>query len=117
MATAEANRVQRSTAQRILYCYAHERLTRTLRDLVDVQEIAYAHAVERGYQFGPLFLEEDSSGCAMQALVDVLTRHVGRVAVAVPHRGHLIPLGGAQEWQQMLEHLTGHPVVFTNQTP
>jgi len=116
MATAEAQQLQRPAARRTLYCYAHEHLTRTLRGLTGAQETAYAVAVERGYELGPLFLEEDSSGSGMQALVDALTLHDGAVAVAMPHRGHLIPLGGPQTWQTFLEVLTGHPVVFTSRT-
>jgi hypothetical protein len=102
--------------QRILYCYAHERLARTLRDLVDVQAAAYRVAVDRGYQLGPLFVEEDSSGRAMQALIESAAVHDGAAAVAVPHRGHFIPLGGPHEWQLVLEELTGHPLVFTSHT-
>jgi hypothetical protein len=106
-----------SAVQRTLFCYAHERLTRTLRNLADLQEAAYAAAVERGYRLGPLFVEEDSSGRAMQALIDATALPSGGAAVAVPHRGHLIPLGGSQEWQQLLEELTGHPLVFISHTP
>lgn len=106
-----------STARRVLYCYAHEGLTRTLRDLVGVQEAASAVAVERGYHLGPLFVEEDSSGNAMQALIEEMTIQLGKAAVAVPHRGHLIPLGAPQDWQWLLEDLTGHPLVFINHTP
>ena len=127
MATAEANPPWRPgsdhgggagpAVQRTLFCYAHERLTRTLRDLANVQEAAYTEAVERGYLLGPLFVEEDSSGRAMQALIDAMTVQPGEGAIAVPHRGHLIPLGGPQEWQQLLEELTGHPLVFISHTP
>ena len=113
MASAELNPAVRRT----LFCYAHERLTRTLRNLADLQEAAYAEAVKRGYYLGPLFVEEDNSGRAMQALIDAMTDEVGHGAIAVPHRGHLIPLGGPQEWQQVLEELTGHPLVFISHSP
>jgi hypothetical protein len=105
------------TARRTLFCYVHERLTRTLRDLVDVQKAAGAMAFERGYLLGPLFVEEDSSGRAMQALLDAMTDQAGEGAIAMPHRGHLIPLGGPEEWQQLLEQLTGHPLVFVSRIP
>jgi hypothetical protein len=106
----------RRTGQRILYSYAHECLTRTLRDLADVQDAAHARAAECGYQLGPLFLEADNSGSAMQALVDAVRCGAGRAAVAVPHRGHLIPIGGAWEWQAFLQDLTDHPLVFARPT-
>jgi hypothetical protein len=117
MTTAEPNQEQRSIVRRTLYCYAHERLVRTLHGLVDVREAAHAQAIEHGYHLGSFFLEEDSSGRAMQALIDTMARDGGAVALIVPHRGHLMPLGGAEEWQQFLEYLTGHPLVFTSRTP
>ena len=95
-----------SSVHRILYCYAHERLARKLRDLVEVQQAACRVAIERGYGLGPLFVEEDSSGRAMKALIDAVVSHAGGAAVAVPHRGHLIPLGGPHEWQVFLEEIT-----------
>jgi hypothetical protein len=53
----------------------------------------------------------------MQALVDAVAAvHDGSAAVAVPHRGHLIPLGRPHEWQMLLEQITGHPLVFTGRT-
>jgi hypothetical protein len=106
----------RSSLQRILYCYAHERLARTLRDLVEVQRAACRVATERGYHLGPLFVEEDSSGRAMQALIESAAVLDGAAAVAVPHRGHFIPLGRPHEWQLFLEEMTGHPLVFTSHT-
>jgi hypothetical protein len=106
----------RRAPQRTSYCNAHECLTRTVRDLACVQEAEYAQAVERGYHPGPLFLEADNSGSAMEALIDAVTRGVGRAAVAVPHRGHLIPIGGAWEWQAFLQDLTDHPLVFARPT-
>ncbi|TDX03713.1 hypothetical protein [Kribbella sp. VKM Ac-2566] len=127
MATTEVNPARRPgfdhgggaepAVQRTLFCYAHERLTRTLRDLAELQEAAYAEAIERGYQLGPLFVEEDSSGQAMQTLIDAVLLEIGGAAVALPHRGHLIPLGGPREWQQLLEELTGHPIVFISRIP
>jgi hypothetical protein len=60
-------------------------------------------------------VEEDSSGRAMQALIDTAAVHDG-AAVAVPHRGHFIPLGRPHEWQLLLEEVTGHPLVFTSHT-
>ncbi len=106
----------RSSVQRTLYCYAHERLARRLRDLVEVQQAANRAAIDRGYCLGPLFVEEDSSGRAMQALIDDAASHDGGTAVAVPHLGHFIPLGGPHEWQQLLELITGRPLVFTGHT-
>ncbi|MFD3400283.1 hypothetical protein ACFWUU_06400 [Kribbella sp. NPDC058693] len=106
----------RSGTQRILFCYAHERLARRLRDLVELQTAAFQAAEQRGYRLGPLYVEEDDSGQAMQALIDAAMAHAGAVAVAVPHRGHLIPLGAPREWQQFLEELVGHPLVFTGHT-
>ncbi|MEV4263805.1 hypothetical protein [Kribbella sp. NPDC049584] len=105
-----------SGTQRILYCYAHGRLARRLRDLVEVRKAALHAAEQRGYRLGPLFVEEDDSGQAMQALIDAAMAHAGRAAVAVPHRGHLIPLGAPREWQQFLEELVDHPLVFTGHT-
>jgi hypothetical protein len=101
----------------MLYCYAHERLARKLRDLLEVQEAAYLIAMEHGYDLGPLFVEEDGSGRAMQSLVEAATSHIGGAAVAIPHRGHLIPLGGPLEWQAFLEESIGHPLLFTGHTP
>lgn len=108
-----------SGVRRTLYCYAHERLARTLRALFVVQQAANRAAIDLDYCLGPLFVEEDSSGQAMQALIDAATAtsHDAGAAVAVPHRGHFIPLGGAREWQLFLEQLTGHPMVFTGHTP
>lgn len=103
--------------QRTLYCYVQESLVHTLRKLVDVQAAAYALAIQRGYRLGPLFVEEDDSGSAMWALFEAVEAAPGRVAVAVPHRGHLIALGGLDRWQQLLEELTGHPLVVTGRTP
>ncbi|TCC28750.1 hypothetical protein [Kribbella sindirgiensis] len=125
MATAEVNPAlwpgsdhgAEPAAHRTLFCYAHERLTRTLRDLAAVQEAAYAMAIEREYHLGPLFVEEDSSGRAMQALIDATALTHGGAAIAVPHRGHLIPLGAPREWQLLLEELTGHPLVFIGHIP
>lgn len=117
MRVSQTNPDTRPVGGRTLYCYANERLARTLRDLVGVQEAAYARAVERGYRLGPLFVEEDNSGCAVRALVDAVTSHTGEAAVAVPHRGHLIALGGPEEWQRLLEELTSHPLVFTGRIP
>ncbi|WP_432889644.1 hypothetical protein ACQPYH_10840 [Kribbella sp. CA-245084] len=107
----------RSGAHRVLYCYAHERLAPKLRDLVAVQEAAGRAAIERGFVLGALFVEEDSSGTAMQALIDAVSSQPGGTAVAVPHRGHLIPLGRPYEWQLFLEEITRHPLVFTGRTP
>lgn len=104
-------------ARRTLYCYACERLVRRLRDLVDVQRAAYRVAVDRGFQLGPLFVEEDDSGRAMEALICTATSNRGGAAVAVPHRGHFVPLGPADEWQQLLEQITGRPVLFIRPTP
>ncbi|MER7243561.1 hypothetical protein [Kribbella sp. NPDC000426] len=105
-----------SNPQRILYCYAHERLARRLRDVVELQKAAFEAAEQRGYRLGPLFVEEDDSGQAMQALIDAAVARIGKAAVAVPHRGHLIPLGAPREWQQFLEELVDHPLVFTGHT-
>jgi hypothetical protein len=105
-----------SATERILYCYAHERLTRRLRDLVEIQKAALDAAEQRGYRLGPLYVEEDDSGQAMHALIDAAMAHAGRAAVAVPHRGHLIPLGPPREWQLFLEELVGHPLVLTGHT-
>ncbi|RZU16099.1 hypothetical protein EV645_3647 [Kribbella rubisoli] len=107
----------RSGAHRVLHCYAHEHLAPKLLDLVAVQEAAARAAIERGFVLGALFVEEDSSGTAMQALIDAVSSQPGRTAIAVPHRGHLIPLGRPYEWQQFLEEITRHPLVFTGRTP
>lgn len=106
----------RSSVRRTLYCYAQGAISRTLRDLLEVRQAALAAAIERCYDLGTLFVEEDSSGRAMHALVDAASLDAGKAAVAVPHRGHLIPLGAPREWQQFLEELTGHPLVFTSRT-
>ncbi|WP_350278073.1 hypothetical protein [Kribbella sp. HUAS MG21] len=100
-----------------LYCYACERLVRRLRDLVDVQEAAHRIAVDRGYRLGPLFVEEDDSGQAMEALICAATSNRAGAAVAVPHRGHFVPLGWPDEWQQLLELVTGRPLVLTSPAP
>jgi hypothetical protein len=105
-----------SGTRRVLYCYAHERLARRLRDLVEVQKAAFHAAEKHGYRLGPLFVEEDDSGQAVRALIDAVMEHAGKAAVAVPHRGHLIPLGAPREWQQFLEELVDHPLVFTGHT-
>ncbi|MGW6276813.1 hypothetical protein [Kribbella sp. NPDC055071] len=102
---------------RMLYCYSHERLVGKLRDLVEVQEAAHRLAMEREYELGPLFVEEDASGRAMQALIEAATSHIGGAVVAMPHRGHLIPLGGPLEWQAFLEETTGHSLLFTGHNP
>ena len=106
-----------SGVHRVLYCYAHERLAPKLRDLVAVREAADRAAIERGFVLGALFVEQDSSGTAMQALIDAVSSQPGSTAVAVPHRGHLIPLGRPYEWQLFLEEITRHPLVFTGRTP
>ncbi|MGW5188275.1 hypothetical protein ACWEOO_03400 [Kribbella sp. NPDC004138] len=106
-----------TSVQRILYCYACERLIRRLRDVVEVQDAASRVAIDRGYSLGPLFVEEDDSGLAMEALLHAMASSVGGAVVAVPHRGHFVPLGWPDEWQQLLERLTGHPLVFTRYTP
>jgi hypothetical protein len=103
--------------RRTLFCYACERLVRRLRDLVDLQEAAYRIAQDRGYRAGPVFLEEDDSGRAMEALICAATATRGGAAVAVPHRGHLVPLGCPDEWQQLLERITGEPLVLVRSTP
>ncbi|MFD7154305.1 hypothetical protein ACFV9C_06895 [Kribbella sp. NPDC059898] len=103
--------------RRTLYCYAAECLVRRLRDLAEVQRTAYRASTERGYQLGPLFVEEDESGRAMHALMDAVADHKGAAAVAVPHRGHLIPLGRPRVWEWLLEELTDHPLVFTSRAP
>ncbi|WP_427896291.1 hypothetical protein ACQHIV_20390 [Kribbella sp. GL6] len=105
------------STRRILYCYVAGCLARTLRELTDVQRIAGRAAAERGYQPGPLFVEEDCSARAMQSLMDAVSAGEGAAAVAVPHRGHLIPLGQPRVWEWLLEELTGHPLVFTSRTP
>ncbi|HEY3514233.1 MAG TPA: hypothetical protein VGL36_33955 [Kribbella sp.] len=107
---------ERST-RRILYCYVAGCLARTLRDLTEVQRIAGQAAVDLGYQLGPLFVEENFSGQAMQSLMDAVSAGEGTAAVAVPHRGHLIPLGQPQVWEWLLEELTGHPLVLTSRAP
>jgi hypothetical protein len=122
MATAAANTAHgldpvRSEARRTLYCYAAECFVRTLRDLADVQRSVYKASLERGYNLGPLFVEEDNSGQAMRALIEAVAAHDEAAAVAVPHRGHFIPLGRPHEWQSLLEELTGHPLVFTSHSP
>ena len=100
----------------MLYCYAHERLAPNLRDLIAVQEAAGRAAVERGFVLGALIVEEDSSGTAMQALIDAVSSQPNGTAVAIPHRGHLIPLGRPYEWQLFLEEITRHPLLFTGRT-
>jgi hypothetical protein len=103
--------------KRTLYCYAQEHLASRLRDVLEVQKAAGRVATERGYSLGPLFIEEGSSGQAIQALIEAATAfHDGGAAVAVPSRGHFIPLGRPHEWQMLLEELTGHPLVFTGRT-
>lgn len=74
-------------------------------------------AVARGYHPGPLFIEEDDSGQAMDALISAATSTIGGSGVAIPHRGHFVPLGPPDEWQQLLEQLTGRPVLFLRPTP
>ncbi|MGZ0147882.1 hypothetical protein ACXJJ3_12500 [Kribbella sp. WER1] len=70
-----------------------------------------------GLRLGPLFVEKSCSGHAMQALTAAVSADEGATAVAVPHRGHLIPLGRPQVWEWLLEELTDHPLVFTSRTP
>ncbi|NUS00150.1 MAG: hypothetical protein HOV67_33435 [Kribbellaceae bacterium] len=113
----DTSEYQDSEVRRILYCYACERLVRRLRDLVDLQEAAYGIAVDRGYRLGPLFVEEDDSGRAMEALICTATSKSGGAAIAVPHRGHFVPLGRPDEWQRLLEGVTGRPLVFVRATP
>ncbi|GAA1582053.1 hypothetical protein [Kribbella karoonensis] len=103
--------------RRTLYCYAAGCLARTLRELTEVQRIAGRAAVERGYQLGPLFVEESCAGQAMHTLMDAVSAGEGTAAVAVPHRGHLIPLGQPRAWEWLLEELTGHPLVLTSRAP
>ncbi|HEY3561623.1 MAG TPA: hypothetical protein VGL05_29365 [Kribbella sp.] len=100
-----------------LYCYACERLVGRLRDLVDLQEAAYRIALDTGYRPGPLFIEEDDSGQAMEALICAATSDRGGAAVAIPHRGHFVPLGWPDEWQQLIERITGRPLVLTRLIP
>lgn len=101
----------------ILYCYVCERLVRRLRDLVEIQEAAFRVALDRGYGLGPLFVEEDDSGVAMEALLLAAASNAGGAVVAVPHRGHFVPLGWPDEWQQLLERITGNSLVFTRSIP
>jgi hypothetical protein len=102
--------------KRTLYCYAQEHLASRLRDVVEVHEAADRVATEHGYLLGPLFIEECNSSQAMQELIEAATAHDGATAVAVPSRGHFVPLGRPREWQLLLEQLTGHPLVFTGRT-
>jgi len=120
-ASASVNAVSHSVApglavKRTLYCYAQEFLASRFRDVVEVHEAAGRVADEQGYFLGPLFIEESNSGQAMQALIEATAFHDGGVAVAVPSRGHLIPLGRPHEWQLFLEQITNHPLVFTGRT-
>jgi hypothetical protein len=120
-ASASSNAVTHSVApefavKRTLYCYAQEYLASRLRDVVEVHEAANRAAAEHGYLLGPLFIEEGSSGQAMQALIEAAAFHDGGAAVAVPSRGHFIALGGPHQWQLLLEQVTGHPLVFTGRT-
>lgn len=106
------------SARRTLYGYAAERLVHRLRGLAELQQVvAYRESVERGYQLGPLFVEEHDSGRAMQALVEAVSAGQGAAVVAIPHRGHLVPLGRPHVWEWLLEELTGHPLVFTSHAP
>lgn len=107
----------RQAAQRTLLCYAQAHLVSRLRDVVDVHEAASIAATERAYSLGPLFIEEDGSGQAIKALIEAATDLEGGAAVAVPSRGHLVPLGSPHEWQELLEQITGHSLVFTGRTP
>jgi hypothetical protein len=103
--------------RRTLYCYAQEHLASRLRDVVELHEAANRYAVEHGYLLGPLFIEEDNSGQAMQGLIEAAALHNdGGAAVAIPSRGHLIPLGRPHDWQLFLEQITGHPLVLTGRT-
>ncbi|MEV8373129.1 hypothetical protein AB0P21_10360 [Kribbella sp. NPDC056861] len=103
------------SVKRTLYCYAQEHLASRLRDVVEIHEAADRVATGGGYRLGPLFIEEAGSGQAMQALIEVAAAfHDGGAAVAVPSRGHFIPLGRPHEWQVFLEQITGHPLLFTS---
>jgi hypothetical protein len=105
------------SVKRTLYCYAQEHLASRLRDVVEMQEAADRAATERGYRLGPLFIEEGRSRQAMHALIEAAAaRHAGGAAVAVPSRGHFIPLGRPHEWQLLLEQVSGHPLVFMGGT-
>jgi hypothetical protein len=102
------------SVKRTLYCYAQEQLASRLRDVVKIHEAADRMATGGGYRLGPLFIEEAGSGHAMQALIEAASAfHDGGAAVAVPSRGHFIPLGRPHEWQMLLEEITGHPLLFT----
>ncbi|MEV0793855.1 hypothetical protein [Kribbella sp. NPDC050459] len=107
----------RTDVRRVLYCYVCERLVRRLRDLVEIQEAASRIAIDRGYCLGPLFVEEDDSGVAMEALLHAAASNAGGAVVAVPHRGHFVPLGRPDEWHQFLEQMTGHSLVFIRYIP
>src|SRR4051794_25978129 len=108
---------QNADVRPTLYCYVCERLVRRLPDLVDLQEAAYRIALDSGYRPGPLFVEEDDSGQAMETLICAATSDRGGAAVAIPHRGHLVPLGRPDEWQELIERITGRPLVLTRPTP